>query len=214
MSLCQFFHNGPGVGSTELCPLERPQYQALAMQTRWKALPWSRSSAPLFKVLLLPCRQGENHPHGVFFLLFNPRSSRRLSWAVCSSFLIQCSRRSVEKQMHEQCKEGEAWCWMNCLPGQCYHYLCHHHYWWERSFILDKDVLVFTELVSSPALITFMTILWYFYVTHFDLVWLSNWLVIEWIVLLGDFTEFYFGVNLFSNPGFTFGVLDTVMWWI
>jgi len=53
----QFFHDGPGVGSTELCPLERPQYQALAMQTR-----------------------------------------------------------SVEKQMHEQCKEGEAWCWMNCLP--------------------------------------------------------------------------------------------------
>ena len=86
MSLCQFFHDGPGVGSTELCPLERPQYQALAMQTRWKPLPWSRSSAPLFKVLLLPCRQGENHPHGVFFLLFNPRSSRKLSWAVCLPF--------------------------------------------------------------------------------------------------------------------------------
>ena len=41
-------------------------------------------------------------------------------------------------------------------------------------------VPVLTELVSSPALITFMTILWYFYVTHFDLVWLCNWLVIEW----------------------------------
>jgi len=52
----QFFHEGPGVGSTELCPLAKPRYQALAMQTR-----------------------------------------------------------SVEKQMHEQCSEGQAYCWMNCL---------------------------------------------------------------------------------------------------
>jgi len=52
----QFFHEGPGVGSTELCPLAKPRYQALAMQTR-----------------------------------------------------------SVEKQMHEQCGEGQAYCWMNCL---------------------------------------------------------------------------------------------------
>ena len=86
MWLCQFFHDGPGVGNTELCPLERPQYQALAMQTRWKALSWSRSSAPLFKALLLPCIQGETNlmrcfslvqdllagSQELFFLLFNP----------------------------------------------------------------------------------------------------------------------------------------------
>ena len=30
----QFFQEGPGVGSTELCPLAKPRYQALAMQTR------------------------------------------------------------------------------------------------------------------------------------------------------------------------------------
>ena len=31
----QFFRDGPSVATTELCPIEKPLYQALAMQTRW-----------------------------------------------------------------------------------------------------------------------------------------------------------------------------------
>ena len=33
--------------------------------------------------------------------------------------------RSVEKQMAEQCEEGKAYCWMNCLDGHRQH--CPHH---------------------------------------------------------------------------------------
>ena len=179
MSLCQFFHDGPGVGSTELCPLERPQYQALAMQTRWKPLPWSRSSAPLFKALLLPCRQGENHPHEVFFLLFNPRSSRRLSWAVFSSFfnwmLLQIGGEADARTMQGGgslvLDELSAWsvslslslssvplikmsqCWLNWYPAQ------HRSPSWLLIFLCDSLRLGLTLQLTC-----------------------------HWMLLLGDFT--------------------------
>merc|ERR1719361_399424 len=55
----QFFHDGPGMRSTELCPLAKPGSLALA--------------------------------------------------------------RSVEKQLKEQCDDGQAYCWMSCLdvPQEC-----------------------------------------------------------------------------------------------
>ena len=77
----QFFHEGPGVGSTELCPLAKPRYQALAMQSRWE--------------------------HAVITCL-------------APTMIL----RSVEKQMAEQCEEGKAYCWMNCLDGHRQH--CPH----------------------------------------------------------------------------------------
>ena len=36
----QFFRDGPSVATTELCPIEKPLYQALAMQTRWWLWSW------------------------------------------------------------------------------------------------------------------------------------------------------------------------------
>ena len=97
------------------------------------------------------CRQGEDDDDMQMLAM-----QTRWRHAVITCLATTMILRSVEKQMKNQCEEGKAYCWMNCLDGHlqhCPHCLNDHILrlpWW--SFVVPSLspclILIFQFLKS------------------------------------------------------------------